>query len=42
MWNALSRQWDYLILSAIVGLYVTFGAALFLSLLWISFPAVFS
>jgi hypothetical protein len=42
MWNVVAQQWDYLLLSLIVGLYVTFGAALFLSLLWISFPAVFS
>lgn len=42
MWNHLFKQWDYLVLTFIAGLYTIFGAVLVVTLMWFLFQLPFS
>jgi hypothetical protein len=37
MWNNLLKQWDYLVLTFIAGLYTIFGAVPVVTLMWFLF-----
>jgi hypothetical protein len=42
VWNHLFKQWDYLVLTFIAGLYTIFGAVLVVTLMWFLFQLLFS